>query len=216
MPAGCHPKGQQQSSPEVTRAADDRNVERMEKMRARALHAPGSTVEASDFAFEVTLLYNQGVAQRRKVSPTLPEEALQNLDVAVAAHPADAGDLLALKGELLVALGKNEDGVRVLQESNATQPNLRAFGVLGKSYKAQSKAAEVEALCKKTLPAMKSDESRYAVLDECIKDSGATSIEAGLRWATAKDVAFYKARRHELEARGAHAAKQRAKEAQQK
>jgi tetratricopeptide (TPR) repeat protein len=214
-PVGCA-KRQKQSSTELASAADTQNVERMEKMRARALNAPGSTVEASDYAFEVTLLYHQGATQRRDVPATFADEALHNLDLAVANNPADAGDLLALKGELLLALGKNEDGLRVLQESIDAQPNLRAFGALGKSYKAQNKTKEVESLCKKTLPAMKSDESRYAVLDECIKDGGASSVEAGLRWAPAKDVAFYKARRRELEARAAHAAKQRAKDAQQK
>jgi hypothetical protein len=59
---------------------------------------------------------------------------------------------------------------------------------------------------------MKSDESRYAVLDDCLKYSGATAPEAGLGWAPPKEVTFYKARRRELDARLAAAKQQKAKE----
>ena len=208
----CHPKPAQQAQPTAPVVANDAMiVERTEKMRARALRAPGGASEASDFASHVTMLYSQGVAKRRPPAPTLVDEAVQCLDRAREAEPDRAADLLLRKGELLLAAGRNAPGAGALRESMATRPNLRAFALLSKFYAEQKQAAELEALCKKTLPAMKSDENRYAVLDDCLKYSGAATPEAGLHWAHAKEISFYKARHRDLEARLA-AAKQRAKE----
>jgi len=211
----CHPKNQQQSATpasDLAAANDAKTVERMEKMRVRALQAPGGAVEASDFAFQVTLLFTQGIAKRRTVPPTLIDEAVKCLDEAKEAKPDDAADLLARKGELLLAAGKSGPGAGALRESIATRPNLRAFTPLAKYYAAEKMTAEAEVLCKKALPGMKSDESRYVVLDECLKCSGAATPEAGLRWAPAKEITFYKARRKDLEARLAAGKQARAKE----
>jgi hypothetical protein len=208
--ASCHPKPQQQASDQIM-ANDAKLVERMEKMHARALKAPGGVSEASDFASSVTALFTQGVAKRQSVAPTLVDEAVQCLESAQQAEPDSTADLLLRKGELLLAAGKNELGAGSLRESISVRPSLRAFALLSKFYAAQKQSAELEVLCKKTLPAMKSDESRYAVLDDCLKYSGAATPEAGLRWAPSKEVSFYKTRHRELEAR---LKQQRAKEEQ--
>jgi hypothetical protein len=211
--AACHPKPAQHPAPLDPAAANDTKlVERMEKMRTRAQNAPGGAIEASDFASHVTMLFNQGVAKRHPVAPAIIDEAVQFLDQAKEAHPDDAADLLVRKGELLFAAGKSEPGAEALRDSIAIRPNLRAFTPLAKFYAADQKSAELVALCKKTLPAMKSDESRYAVLDECLKQSGATAPEAGLGWAPPKEVTFYKARKRDLDARLAAAKQQKAKE----
>jgi hypothetical protein len=193
-------------------ANDQKIVDGMEKMHARALKAPGGATEASDFAFHVTLLYNQGVAKRRDLPPTLLDEAVKCLDEAREANPDGAADLLARKGELLIAADKKEAGVGALRESISARPNLRAFKPLIRHYGEQKLAAEAEALCKKSLPAMKTEENRYVVLDECLKGSGSAATEVGLRWASPKDVSFYKNRKKEVEARLAAANKAKAKE----
>lgn len=197
--AGCSSKQTPDTPPAGT--GDDKAVERMEKMRARALAAPGGSIEASDFASQVTLLHIQGVAKRKALAPSLVDEAVQYLDQARMAKPDDAADLLARKGELLLAAERTPQGTAALHESISERPNLRAFNLLMKSYNAQKKPAEAEGLCKRTLPGMKSDDSRYAVLDECLKSNGAATPEAGLRWAGKQEISFYKARRKELEAR---------------
>jgi hypothetical protein len=205
------PSGNAVNNDQLT-ANDQKQVERVEKMRARALNAPGGALEASDFAFQVTQLFVQGVATRRPVEPTLVDEAVGCLDKARQAKPDEDADLLARKGEMLLAAGRVQPGVGSLRESISERPNLRAFTSLTKYYTSQKQTAEVEALCKRTLPAITSDGSRYALLDECLKASGAATPEAGLRWAPKQDVAFYKARKKELEARVAAAKQQRAKE----
>lgn len=208
---GCASKSQQVAA-DLAAANDAKLVERMEKMRARALAAPGGAIEASDFASHVTTLFTQGVAKRRTIAPALIEEAVQCLDQAKEAKPDDAPDLLVRKGELLLVAGKAVPGAQAFRESIAIRPTLRAFTPLAKVYAAQKQSAELTALCKKALPAMKSDESRYAVLDDCLKYSGASTPESGLGWAPAKEVAFYKNRRRELETRLAAAKQQKAKE----
>jgi len=199
-------------SAEPTAANDAKIVERMEKMRTRAMQAPGGATEASDFAFNVTQLYTQGVVTRRDLPPTLLDEAIKCLDQAKEAKPDDAADLLARKGEMLLAADKKEAGVGALRESIADRPNLRAFKPLVKHYGEQKLTAEAEALCRKALPAMKTDENRFVVLDECLRSSGSAATEVGLRWAPPKDVNFYKARKKELEARLAAAKQAKAKE----
>jgi hypothetical protein len=193
---------------------DQRVFDLMEKMRARALSAPGGPVEAADFAYNVAQLYLQGVAERREVSPKLVDEAVKCLDDARLANPDKASDLLARKGEMLLAAGKEALGVGALRGSMAERPNLRAFKPLIKHYETQKMTVEAEALCKRTLPALTTDRNRYAVLDECLRVSGAKTPESGLKWAGAKEIAFFKRRKHEIDTRQAAAAKQaKAKEA---
>jgi len=190
-----------------TPANDQRIVDLMEKMRARALQAPGRTVEASDFAYNVTQLYTQGVTKRRQISPGLVDEAVKCLDEARTANPDNSADLLARKGEMLLAAERTDAGVGALRGSIADRPNVRAFKPLIKHYQAGKLATDAEGLCKRALPAMKSEENRYIVLDECLKASGAAKPEDGLKWAGAKELSFYKARKRELEARISAAAK---------
>jgi hypothetical protein len=191
-------------------ANDQKVVDLMEKMRMRALNAPGGAMEAADFAYNVTQLYVQGITKRRQISPTLVDEAVKCLDEARMAKPDDAADLLARKGELLLAAEKTDAGVGALRGSMAERPNLRAFKPLIKHYETHKLAAEAETLCKRALPAMTNDQNRYAVLDECLRTSGAATPEAGLKWASAKDITFYKNRKRDLDARQAAASKAKA------
>jgi outer membrane murein-binding lipoprotein Lpp len=214
--SGCRPKPKPDATAGQAAAAsganDQKIVDLMEKMRARALAAPGGAPEAADFAYNVTQLYTQGVTKRRQVSPTLVDEAVKCLDDARMAKPDDAADLLARKGEMLLAAEKTDAGVGALRGSMAERPNLRAFKPLIRHYETHQLTAEVEALCKRALPAMTSEQNRYVVLDECLKASGAPTPEAGLKWAGAKETSFYKARKKDLDARAAAASKAKAKE----
>ncbi len=205
MPA-CQPKPQQQPQPQILpepqpMVTDDKKIiELTEMMRKRALDAPGGVSEALDFADYVTLLFSRGISERRSVPPALVDEAVACLQRAQEDHPDATADLLADKGQLLLAAGKTEPAASALRESIAVHPNLGAFTPLAKLYAAEGRSAEIVVLCKKTLPVMKSEESRYAVLDDCLKYSGANTPEVGLRWAPHREVSFYKVRHRELEA----------------
>ena len=206
---GCSHQAASDSTPGQAGAGtpsnDQKIVDLMEKMRARALKAPGGKVEASDFAYNVAQLYIQGVTKRRQISPGLVDEAVKCLDDAKAANPDGAADLLARKGELLLAAEQTKAGVGALRASIADRPNLRAFKPLIKHYQEQKLTADAERLCKRSLPAMRSDYNRYVVLDECLQASGAAKPEEGLKWAGSKEIGFYKARKRELESLNAAA-----------
>lgn len=214
--SACHPEPPEQprvaQPPDPMAASDAKAIDRMEMARARAQQAPGGSAEASDFAFQLTLLHTQGIAKRRNLPASLLDEASACVDQAREAKPDDAPDLLTRKGEMLIAAGRTEAGVGSLRESISIRPNLRAFTPLAKHFVVHDQTAVLESLCKRTLPAMKSDDSRYAVLDECLKGSGSTVPEVGLRWAAVKDVSFYKARKRELEERLAATKKSRPKD----
>ena len=141
------------------------------------------------------------MVKRQNLSAELLDAAIVCLARARQSKQDNDPDLTLRKGELLLAAGQQTQGVSALRESMALRPTLRAFQALGKIYAAEKKTEDLVALCKRTLPAMKSDESRYAVLDSCLEFSGATAPEAGIGWASPKDLSFYKARRREVEAR---------------
>ncbi len=202
LPA-CQPKPQQQPQQQIVptpHTVATNVIERMEMMRKRALGAPGDVSKALDFADYVTLLFSRGISTRWAVSPAVVDEAVACLERAQKDHPDDVAELLVDKGEVLLAAGRTEPGASALRDSIAVRPSLRAFTPLAKLYATQKLSAEIVALCKKTLPVMRSGESRYAVLDDCLKYSGAHTPEVGLSWAPHREVLFYKVRHRELEA----------------
>src|SRR4029450_11320838 len=112
--------------------------------------------------------------------------------------PEEAHEMLSRKGQLLIEAGRQDDGLRALNASMDARPNLRAFELLGKLYKQQNQIDAVEKLCKRTLPAMRTDIQRYDILHKCVAFSGASTVEGGLRWASAKDVEFYRQKQAEV------------------
>jgi hypothetical protein len=203
--AGCvpalYPNGVQPAAPRDVRAdSDGRQIEQMETARSKA-NATGSAIDATTFAVLLGTLHQNKVDERRNLPPTRVDEAATCLDRARAQRPEEAHELLASKGELYIQFGRNDEGFAALRESMAARPNVRAFALLGKAHKETNDLAALERMCRKTLPAMKEDDDRYFVLDKCIEFSGASTVEGGLRWASAKDVEFYRQKRVEVDRR---------------
>ena len=200
--AGLHKKDPAPMPPPRDQSAerDARQIEQMEKLRAKA-NETGAAADATSFASVLGTLHHNKVDVRRTLPPTLVDEAATCLDRARKERPEEAHALLARKGELYIEFGRNDEGFAALRESMTARPNIRAFEILGKQHKEANEVAELERMCKKTLPAMKTDIERYVVLDKCIQFSGASTVEGGLRWASKKDVEFYREKRAEV-ARG--------------
>jgi hypothetical protein len=99
--------------------------------------------------------------------------------------------MLAEKGSLLITAGRKDEGITALEASFA-KPNLWPVAKLLEHY-AESKPAQVAVVCKKARPVVKSDDERYALLDQC------NHWGRGLTWATKADVAFYEQQRAEEE-----------------
>jgi hypothetical protein len=198
--AGLHKKDPAPMPPprDQRAAGDARQIEQMEKLRAKA-NETGAALDAAAFASILGTLHHNKVDERRNLPPTLVDEAAACLDRARKERPEEAHALLARKGDMFIQFGRNDEGFAALRESMAARPNIRAFEILGKAHKEANEVADLERMCKKTLPAMTTDDQRYFVLDKCIEFSGASTVEGGLRWASKKDVEFYRAKRVEVD-----------------
>jgi len=161
--------------------------------RARADAKKGGAREAIVFAKEVENTFHTGMNARGKVDgAALTNEAVGYLEAAAKANVADAPRLFAAKGSLLVTAGRKDDGQRALEDSLALTPNLWPVGKLLELYSEAGRAQDVTNVCKKVRPVVKTDEERYALLDQCLHWSHAASPEGGLAWAPKDDVGFYK------------------------
>jgi len=199
--AGCVPAAytNRGSGRDPRADSDAQMIGQMETARAKA-NATATAVDATTFAGMVVLLHQYKTDERRPLPmPTLVAEATTCLDRARAQRPEEAYALLEQKGELFIQFGRADEGYAALRASMAARPNVRAFEILGKAHKDANQIAELEQMCKQTLPAMKEDEERYFVLEKCIEFSGASTVEGGLRWASAEDLAFYKQKSVEVE-----------------
>lgn len=95
-----------------------------------------------------------------------------------------------------------------LRKDMAAHPNQHSFSQLAAIYGQQRKTDKLAALCETTLPTTKSGDERYRVLDQCFEHSGANTVEGGLRWASAEDIAFYRGKRAQAEHKEASEAAQ--------
>ena len=75
-------------------------------MASRALAAPGSPPEAKMWAGVLEAAYEAGSVSRGKVDgPSQVRELSTALDAAVAQHPEEKGELLAMKGRVQLRAG---------------------------------------------------------------------------------------------------------------
>jgi hypothetical protein len=161
--------------------------------QARAGAKSGAPNGAWKFAKEVESSYSAGTILRGKLDgAALTEEAIGYLDAAAKTEP---GQMLAEKGSLLIVAGRKDEGLTALEASFA-KPNLWPLAKLLESY-AESKPAQIAVVCKKARPVVKSDDERYALLDQC------NHWGKGLTWATKADVAFYEQQREAEEQQAA-------------
>lgn len=166
---------------------DSTMVARIDQARAGA--KTGGTKEAWTFAKEVENAYGAGTITRGKLDgAALTEEAVGYLDAAAKTEP---GQMLAEKGSLLIVAGRKDEGIAAL-EGSFTKPNLWPVAKLLEAY-AETKPAQIAIVCKKARPVVKSDDERYALLDQCMHWG------KGLTWASKADVAFYEQQRAEDE-----------------
>lgn len=166
---------------------DQAMVARIDQARAGA--KSGGTKQAWTFAKEVENAYGAGTITRGKLDgATLTEEAIGYLDAAAKQEP---GQMLAEKGSLLIVAGRKDEGIAALEASFA-KPNLWPVAKLLEVY-AEAKPAQIPTVCKKARPVVKSDDERYALLDQC------NHWGKGLAWASKADVSFYEQQRAEEE-----------------
>jgi hypothetical protein len=186
---------------------DQQLTQRIETARAAAKANPGGAKEAYVFAHEVSGAYQVGFVSAEKGNgPALLTESFGYLDAAASAHPEEAGKMLAAKGSLLLTSGDKAGGKQALEASFAT-PNLWPVAKLLVIYDEAGDKASIRKVCEKARAVTKTDEERYAVLDNCVHHAHASSTDDALAWAPKGDAAFYTQRRAEYDAQDAREAR---------
>lgn len=193
-PAGPSPQSYQAAMRDAQKQNDDAQVARLDQARQKVKANPGSAQDARMLAQEVLAAHELGVVERAGLdSDALVKEATDALDAADVTKPETKAEVLFSKGALLLGVKKTDEGVAALRESMDAKASPRACVLLiGELDKQGDPKKEIIPLCKKAVPNAASDETRYAVLDSCLKHSHGTSVDDGLKWAGKDQIAFYK------------------------
>ncbi len=193
-PIGPGSQSYQAAMMDAQKQSDDAQLARLDEARQKVKASPGSAEDARSLAQQVLVVHQLGVVERAKLdSNMLVKEAIDALDAADATKPETKAEVLFSKGALLLSLNRTDEGVAALRESMAAKPSPRACVLLvGELDKQGDPQKEIIPLCTKAVPNAASDESRYAVLDACLRHSHGKSVDEGLKWAGKDQVAFYK------------------------
>jgi hypothetical protein len=165
------------------------------------------------FAVSVESVYKSGSVSRGQVKgPELIVEACGYLDEAAVAYPPQAAMLMAQKGPLYLAAGERETAQLRLEDSMAIKPTTYAAQYLLPIYGEKNSLDQVADTCRKTRPNVADDQSKYMLLDLCIKHTKAKTVETGLAWAPKGDVEFYNKQTAIYEAQAAQRAEEKRRE----
>jgi hypothetical protein len=141
------------------------------------------------------------------------DEALAALGAAERSGGPQLPTLIAYRGLLLLDLGRNEEGWTELQRSMAIAPTVVAARGVVSVWGVRGRSDKVAEACARTLPAMRGPESRFQLLDLCVKNMHAATEAAALAWAPPEALAFYRAERKRREDAAALIASQQAMDA---
>jgi hypothetical protein len=172
--------------------------------QAREMARVGGAKEAWAFGKEVENAYHTNMVSRGKVDgKALVDEAAAVFDRVAKENPSDAPQMLAGKGSLFVVAGRPDEGLAALESSLNAGPSLWPVAKLLEIYAGGGRTNAIFDTCKKVRPVVKSDEERYALLDQCAHWSKLLSPQSALAWASKDDIAFYTRMREEEEKKAA-------------
>jgi hypothetical protein len=182
--------------------------------QARSSYQASKTApNAVTFAVMVESAYTAGTVGRGQADgPALIIEACGYLDEAAKAYPLQAAKLLAQKGPLYIAANDKATAQVKLEESMKVKPTVYAAQYLLPLYGEKSALDEVLTTCKKTRAVDMLEDEKYLLLDLCMTNTKAQTVETGLAWAPTGDIEYYKKQRAVYAAQAA----QRAEEQRQK
>lgn len=183
-------------------SADDRVSADLDKARLAAVSDPGAVDPARVFAQHVAGAYELGVIERKELDGEgLLREAGQALDKAGAAHADQLAELEFSRGAMLLSAKKTEPAVDALRASMKAKPSPRAcVALIAELDKQGDPKKEIVPACKAALPNVASDETRFALLDGCLRHTHAGSADSGLAWAGPGAAAFYRDYQAKLDA----------------
>jgi hypothetical protein len=140
-------------------------------------------------------------------------EVLAALGAAENSSGSRLPTLIAYRGLLLLVLGRNQEGWAELQRSIAIAPTVVAARGIVSVWGSRRRSDKVAEACARTLPAMRGPESRFQLLDVCVKNMHAANEAAALAWAPPEALVFYRSERTRREDAAALLASQEALQA---
>jgi hypothetical protein len=121
------------------------------------------------------------------------DEALAALTRNEATAGPDKPKLAALRGLLLLDLGRNDDAWAELQRSMALRPTLLAAGAILPALRQQGRHGEVAETCARSAGAITDRNELYNLIQLCAANMDARDDAAALAWATPDQRAFFDA-----------------------
>ena len=121
------------------------------------------------------------------------DEALAALTRNEATAGPDKPQLAALRGVLLLDLGRNDEAWTELQRSMALRPTLLAAGAIVPTLRLQGRHDDVVQTCDRSAGAITDRDELYKLIKLCAANMDAHDDAAALAWATPEQRAFFDA-----------------------
>ncbi len=121
------------------------------------------------------------------------DEALAALTRNETTAGPDKPQLAALRGVLLLDLGRNDEAWAELQRSMALRPTLLAAGAIVPALRQQGRHDDVVQTCDRSARAITGRDELYRLIQLCAANMDAPDDAAALAWATPEQRAFFDA-----------------------
>jgi hypothetical protein len=183
------------SSPSRTAPAAPSQLARIDAARAAWTSSPGAR-QAVDYARSVHDALGAGAYQADpfRWQQDLPG-AIGALDAATLQAGGDAAQLVAWRAVLLGDNAQPTDAVREYERSLELGPNYVAAAGLVGYYGRGGRVADVHAVCGETVRQLRDERERFDLMAACLQASNALTEESGMPWATADELAWFRAER---------------------
>ena len=206
VPAACLSTSQRAQD-----KAADAQLARIDTARSAWMNSNGPR-QAVDYARAVHEALAAGAynAQPYRWGTDLPE-SIKALDLAAPAAGPDAAQLVAWRAVLLADNAQPAEALAEYERSLAIGPTYIAASALAAHHGRSGRIDAVHTVCGGTAPKLAHAE-RFDLMAACHQASNALTEEAGLPWASAEELAWFRAereRRAQVAVAQAEAARQR-------
>lgn len=150
--------------------------------------------QAQEYASAVHEAYKAGDYRAKdEVGSVEANNAIIEIDRALPTAGIDAPTLVAWRGMMFLDAGRPNEAFSEFNRSFEMGPNELAGTMLIDAYGQGSRPDLVGPLCAKTVPVIRSDDDKLAMIARCRKRMNALSPEGEMVWMSPELVAWYQA-----------------------
>lgn len=181
-------------------SAEDQALEEAAKRRSAAEAAPGDAAAAQEYAVYVHALASQGVYERAGIeAKPRVDEAIVFLE-AVEAEPTQMAISKSYVGALHELMGDEDAALSAYEAAYGIEPWSSSWDALIAWHGKHGDDARVVEICKELRGDEEYGDKLYILFDQCLRARAATSIEAGLDFASKGDRAWFESEMRRIEA----------------